>query len=142
MWIVDTCLVLDVLDDDPAFGRISARILAQHLEDGLAICPVTYIELAPAFDGDAALEDEFLRGLGARHDVPWTDADTLAAHQAWMRHVRQRRSGVAPRRPIADVLIGAFASRHEGLITRNLKDFRRTFPNLELLDPSVTTPGG
>ena len=51
-WVVDTCVVLDVLEDDPQFGRASARLLERLLREGLAISPVTMVELAAAFGGD------------------------------------------------------------------------------------------
>ena len=41
-----------------------------------------------------------------------------------------RRSGATPRRPIADILIGAFALNRRGLVTRNGADFRRWYPKL------------
>lgn len=48
-WVVDTCVVLDVLEDDPQFGRASAKLLENLLRDGLAVSPVTMVELAAAF---------------------------------------------------------------------------------------------
>jgi hypothetical protein len=48
-WVVDTCVVIDVLENDPDFGLRSARLLEERLAEGLAICPVTHVELAPAF---------------------------------------------------------------------------------------------
>ena len=41
MWVVDTCVVLDVFEDDPEFGRDSAGLLEKLLPDGLAVSPVT-----------------------------------------------------------------------------------------------------
>jgi hypothetical protein len=49
--------------------------------------------------------------------------------------VLAKRAGTAPKRPIADVLIGAFASRFDGMLTRNAKDFQAVFPGLKLLEP-------
>jgi predicted nucleic acid-binding protein len=54
---------------------------------------------------------------------------------AWHRHIRQRRAGQSPRRPVADVLIGAFACRFRGLLTRNPRDFAEAFPDLRLVAP-------
>jgi hypothetical protein len=51
-WVVDTCLLIDVAEADPAFGVASARLLDVKRVDGLAICPVTNVELAPVFNGD------------------------------------------------------------------------------------------
>jgi hypothetical protein len=62
----------------------------------------------------------------------WTLADTECAHRAWNAYVQARRASDVPKRPVADVLIGAFACRYQGLITRNPVDFRRCFPKLKL----------
>ena len=134
-WVVDTCVVIDVLENDPDFGLRSARLLQERLAEGLAICPLTHIELAPAFEGDLAEQKRFLDQAGLVHDGAWTLADTEAAHQAWHRHLAARRAGSLPKRPIADILIGAFASNRQGLITRNSRDFRANFPDLQILEP-------
>jgi len=131
-WVVDTCMLIDVLENDPQFGRTSALTLDSFAASGLVACPVTYAELAPAFQGDAALQDEFLDGVGIDFSQDWTWADTLYAHAAWHRFVQQRRARALPRRPLADILIGAFASRFQGLITRNVTEFASLFPDLEL----------
>ncbi len=135
-WVVDTCMLIDVLDDDPRFGRSSALTLDSYARDGLVACPLTYTELAPAFQGDIALQDEFLYGVGIDFRQDWTWADTRRAHEAWHRFVERRRSQSLPRRPLADILIGAFASRFQGLITRNAGDFQSIFPGLNLGEPS------
>ncbi len=134
-WVVDTCVLIDILEDDPQFGRASALSLDTHASDGLVVCPISYAELAPAFGGDPALQDEFLSGVGADYRQDWTWDDTLGAHEAWERFIRRRRAGLLPKRPLADILIGAFASRHGGLITRNPDDFKSVFPDLPLRVP-------
>ena len=135
IWVVDTCVVIDVLENDADFGLRSAQLLEDRLAEGLGICPVTQMELAPAFEGDLVEQKRFLDLAGIDYDGGWTGADTMAAHLAWQMHVAARRSGKQPKRPIADVLIGAFASTRRGLITRNARDFRRMFPELEILEP-------
>jgi predicted nucleic acid-binding protein len=134
-WVVDTCLLIDVLEDDPQFGADSAALLERLMNDGLEVCPVTYAELAPAFGGDRALQDEFLRGIGIALPADWSWGDTLAAHEAWARFVRLKRKGTVPRRPLADILIGAYAAGREGLVTRNPGDFVPIFPKLALREP-------
>lgn len=134
-WVVDTCVLLDVLEDDPAFGAASAELLERLLADGLEICPVTFAELAPAFAGDCGLQEEFLVGVGVSLPPAWQEDDTVAAHQGWARHVRRKRRGGHPRRPLADVLIGAHATRRSGLVTRNSGDFRPIFPDLRIVVP-------
>ncbi|MDH3404007.1 MAG: type II toxin-antitoxin system VapC family toxin [Acidobacteriota bacterium] len=137
VWVVDTCMLIDILEDDPRFGEASARALDEHLGEGLNVSPVTYAELAPAFGGDLALQDEFLAGVGIAFQEDWVWQDTLRAHAAWNAHIQRRRAGQAPKRPLADVLIGSFALRFRGLITRNPDDFRTFFPSLVLRAPRV-----
>jgi predicted nucleic acid-binding protein len=52
MWVVDTCVVLDVFENDPQFGIDSAKLLEKLIPAGLAVSPVTMVELSAAFDGD------------------------------------------------------------------------------------------
>lgn len=137
IWVVDTCVILDVLEDDPEFGLRSARLLEQRLAEGLGICPVTHVELAPAFGGDLGAQKCFLDQAGIDYRGGWTLADTEAAHRAWHLHVAARRSGTLAKHPIADILIGAFASNRRGLITRNPRDFRNNFPDLQILEPAT-----
>jgi predicted nucleic acid-binding protein len=134
-WVVDTCLLIDVAEADPSFGTASARLIDSKRPDGLTVCPVSYVELAPVFSGDARAQNEFLFNLGVSWPEAWTLADTAAAHEAWHRYVRAKRAGQVPKRPVADVLIGAFASRFDGILTRNEADFSRVFPNLATLAP-------
>jgi len=49
--------------------------------------------------------------------------------------VQKRRGHQTRKHPVADVLIGAFATRFEGLLTRNAGDFQKLFPSLGLLEP-------
>lgn len=57
------------------------------------------------------------------------------AHKAWFEYVTRKRSGEVGKRPVADVLIGAYAMQKGGLISRNEKDFRSLFPALEIFNP-------
>ena len=135
-WVVDTCILLDILMEDATFGRTSAQALEVCLEESLIICPITYAELSPAFQGNRALQEEFLIEVGVDFRQDWIWADTLRAHQAWNDIIRRKRSGQLPRRPLADALIGAYASRFRGLITRNAEDFTKLFPSLPLRVPA------
>jgi predicted nucleic acid-binding protein len=131
-WVVDTCVLIDVLEDDPVFGGTSADLLEKSLRDGLVLCPVTMVELSPAFAGNLETQKHFLEQVGIDFTEGWTLADTECAHRAWNAYVQARRASDAPKRPVADLLIGAFACRYQGLITRNPTDFRRWFPKLKL----------
>jgi predicted nucleic acid-binding protein len=129
-WVVDTCLLIDVAENDPEFGKTSARLLDRRRSAGLLIAPVSYVELAPLFNGVTEAQNEFLDSSGVNWTHTWTWPDTIAAHRAWDHYLLKRRTGKISKRPIADVLIGAFAVRFNGLLTRNTKDFRGLFPDL------------
>jgi len=135
-WVVDTCVLIDVLEDDPEFGIVSAQTLDAHSEDGLVVCPITYAELAPAFQGDRTLQDEFLSGVGVDFRQEWSWEDTIRAHEGWNDFIQRKRAGQLPKRPLADILIGAFATRFQGLLTRNPADFEPVFRDLTLRLPA------
>lgn len=132
MWVVDTCVVLDVFEHDPHFGLSSAKLLEKLLPSGLCVAPVTMVELAAAFGGDMTEQKRFLDQAGISHSESWTVADTAEAHRAWTQYVRARRVERTAKRPVADLLVGGFASNRAGLVTRNGDDFRRWFPRLPL----------
>lgn len=134
-WIVDTCVVLDVFENDPQFGQASAKLLQRLLPDGLAVSAVTMVELSAAFEGDMSEQKRFLELSGISHSEAWTVADTDAAHRAWNAYVKSRRADKVPKRPVADILIGGSALNRKGLITRNASDFRRWFPKLAIREP-------
>jgi hypothetical protein len=134
-WVVDSCVVLDIALDDPSFGASSAKCLSQALRDGLFLCPVTQIEIAPCFNGDMRHIRAFAALIGAQLTMDWLPIDTERAMKAWHAHIAQKKKGEAMRRPVADVLIGAFALRAGGLITRNRKHFAALYPSLKMLEP-------
>ena len=134
-WVVDTCLLLDLALDDPKFFPATARLLNEKQAEGLIVCPVSVVEMSPVFGGKFTAVEEFLEQLGIPWPEAWTLADTQAAFTAWDRYVTGKRQGNIPKRPIADVLIGAFATRFQGLLTRNSADFRSLFPALTIVEP-------
>lgn len=137
-WVVDTCVLIDVLEGDPEFGVPSAKCLARLLSAGLVACPVTTIEMAPAFSGDQGGQIEFFARCGVSDVQDLTTADVRRAFAPWCDYVtakRRNKSARIPKRPIADIMIGAFACRFDGLITRNGSHFHPWFPELALVDP-------
>ncbi len=91
--------------------------------------------MAPVFDGDAERQELFLFHLEVSGSEIWTHKETLAAHTAWYRYVKARRLHRTNKRPLADILIGAFSERFDGLLTRNESDFRHSFPDMTILVP-------
>lgn len=140
MLVVDTCVLIDIADNDPSFGRPSALCLAKHLNEDLVVSPISYVELAPLFEGSTRRLDEFLGGVGVRCDELFELSDRAAAFAAWFRHVSAKRAGRAGKRPVADVLIGAMAARADGIITRKGADFISLFPGIPIIDPMRQKP--
>jgi predicted nucleic acid-binding protein len=135
MWTVDTCVLIDIASADPKFSKFSAECLREYLRQGLVICPVTLVELGPVFSGKIPELRKFLNGCGINFTQPfsWQDAETAQA--LWTDFVIAKRNKTMPKRPVADVMIGAFALGTEGLITRNPKDFIRYIPQLTVVVP-------
>ena len=139
-WALDSCIVLDIALRDPEFGLPSALLVDGLRRDGLVVCPVSIVEITPTFGGLVANVEEFLALLGADPYAAWTAADTASAATGWARYVAQKRAGAAGRRPIADILIGGFACRFQGLVTRNPQHVLPFFPDLAIREPAPPLP--
>jgi predicted nucleic acid-binding protein len=133
--VVDTNVILDLWMNDPAFATSSASCLTKHFQNGLVISPISYVELAPAFRGDWTVLEAYLRQLGISYAEPWTSQDSRKGHELWDLFISLKRQNLVPKRPVADVLIAAFAIRHDGLITRNAADFKWAPPQLKIVVP-------
>ena len=138
-WVVDTCVLIDILRGDKVFSEKSSDALQAKMDDVLTIAPLTYVELAPEFNGDVVAQDAFLDSIWIQCDFDGGRDAMLAAHKAWNEHVMRKRAGAERKRPIADIMIGAYALRKGGLITRNESDFRTLYPNLVIFNPISPT---
>ena len=134
-WVLDTCVLLDVGRDDRSFGSKSCCLTKEKLRQGLVVCLVTFVELAPALSRRIFALEDFLFQLGVDHQEDWLAKDTSSACEARSRYVQSRQEHQVAKRPIADVLIGAFALRFQGLLTGNTDDYRKLFLSLQLISP-------
>mgnify|MGYP003495201419 FL=1 len=134
MILVDTNVLLDVAESDPAWADWSQRQL-EHLAltDTLTINPVIYTEFSIGY---ARIEEvEAVLAAVALPIAPMPREALFLAGKAFLQY-RQRggsRSGVLP-----DFLIGAHASV-EGwrLLTRDVERYRSYFPGLQLIAPGL-----
>lgn len=139
-WVVDTSVVSDLVIGDPVFEAASTACLQAHLADGLVISPVTFVELGPSFAGDDLAAEAFLKDANIGTTEFWSHLDTRFAHRLWHQFQKRRRAIQIVKRPVADVLIAAFAERFQGIITRNAADFRSILPSLIVVEPSTGSP--
>ncbi len=78
-WVVDTSVLLDIRIGHPReAAEHSAQCLKRHAKAGLIVCPVTMIEMAPAFGGNFDTQQRWLDNLGIASRIPWDKKDTEA----------------------------------------------------------------
>ena len=132
MLLVDTNVLVDVLQDDPQWAEWSiGQLRAQARLHQLAINPVIYAEISLSFSTLEAL-DEVINTLGlVVHDIP-RPALFLAA-KAFARY---RQRGGSRQQVLPDFFIGAHAAvQGWPLLTRDASRFRSYFPGLVVLAP-------
>lgn len=132
MTLVDSNVLLDVIQDDPKWGDWSASELAAAFERGpVIINPIIFAEVALAFDSQQELEAHFPASEYERRALPW-GAATLAA-TAFLQY---RRRGGGKISPLPDFYIGAHAATEQlTLLTRDPRRYRTYFPVVHLIEP-------
>lgn len=131
---VDTCVLLDVLTADAAFGGSSMAALERAVSAGsLIVSEIVYAEVAAAFEGDRGRLDAFLADAGAELRESGPDALALAGAK-WKDYLRR---GGSRRRLLADFLVGAHAQKlADCLLTRDSDFYGERFRDVVVVDPS------
>lgn len=134
MVLVDTNVLLDVVQDDPAWAAWSqAQLDGWAARDDLCINPVIYAELSIAYERIEDLEDTLREAKLRMLEIP-REALFLAG-KAFLAYRRKRgiRSGVLP-----DFVIGAHAAiMGLPLLTRDTSRYRTYFPSIALISPEM-----
>lgn len=132
MLLVDTNVLVDVLQDDPQWADWSiAQLRAQSKLRALAINPVIYAELSLSFATLEALDAEVARMELALREIP--RAALFLAGKAFAQY---RRRGGSRTRVLSDFFIGAHAAVERWpLLTRDAARFRTYFPSLQVVAP-------
>lgn len=132
MTLVDTCILLDIVQADPAWGDWSLAQLELAADRGpLVINPVIYAEFAAGYPSIESAELA-LGVFGARLEELPREALFLAgkAHRQY-RERKGTRAGV-----LADFFIGAHAAvRSIPVLTRDISRIRTYFPTVVLISP-------
>ena len=132
--MVDTNVLLDVVEDDPTWADWSQRQLdAASLRGPICINPVIYAELSIAFARIEELEAVVADGGLEVEEIP-REALFLAG-KVFLRY-RQRSRTVVERNVLPDLFIGAHAAvRGLPILTRDVGRYRTYFPTVELITP-------
>lgn len=132
MLVVDTNVLLDVLQDDPQWAEWSiAQLRAQARVHILVINPVIYAEISLSFSTMEALDTAVARMALEIREVP-----KAALFLAGKAFVQYRRRGGGKTQVLPDFFIGAHAAVNGWpLLTRDASRFRTYFPRLVVLAP-------
>jgi len=130
--LVDSNVLLDLLNEDAEWMDWSASMLARAAEEGLVVInPLVYAETSVAFDTIEELEEALPPSYFVREPLPWE-----AAFVAGKAYAAYRRRAGSKRSPLADFYIGAHAAvRGHTLLTRDAARYRAYFPKLRILAP-------
>jgi predicted nucleic acid-binding protein len=130
--LVDTNVLVDVLEDDPDWGDWSvAQLQAQSKVHRLVINPIIYSELSLTFSTIEAL-DHVLDGMELRMlEIP--KPALFLAGKAFLQY---RRSGGVKNNVLGVFFIGAHVAV-SGLpvLTRDTRRYRNYFPSIRLVTP-------
>ena len=132
MLLVDTHVLVDVLQDDPQWANWSiGQMRAQASIHQLAINPVIYAEISLSFSTLEALDSVVATLALELREIP-----RPALFLAVKAYAQYRKRGGTRLQILPDFFIGAHAAvEHWPLLTRDASRFRTYFPTLEVLAP-------
>jgi predicted nucleic acid-binding protein len=132
MILVDTNVLLDVLEDDPGWASWSqARLEAAIATDTLAINPVIYSELSIAF---ARIEE--LEAVIADASLNVEPIPREALFLAGKVFLKYRRTRGIKQSVLPDFYVGAHAAiANCPILTRDVARYRTYFPTVPLIAP-------
>ncbi len=132
MILVDTSVLLDLLQDDPRWAAWSeAALEAASGRDALAVNDIVYAELSTRY-GRIEDCDDALAFLGMAH-APMPRAALFLAGKAFLKY---RARGGTKTGVLSDFFIGAHAAVESApLITRDTARIKAYFPSVTLIAP-------
>ena len=132
MLLVDTNVLVDVLEDDPQWANWSVgQLRAQSKIHRLAINPIIYAELSLTFSTAEAL-DQALDDL----DLAMVEIPRPALFLAGKAFIRYRRQGGTKTNVLGDFFIGAHAAvSGHAVLTRDTRRYASYFPSVVMVSP-------
>jgi predicted nucleic acid-binding protein len=134
MILVDTNVLIDVLEDDPQWAEWSvAQLRAQSRIHELAINAIVYAELSLAFERLEELDDAVTR-LGLKLlEIP-----RPALFLAGRAFLSYRKAGGSRSNVLPDFFIGAHAAvAGVAIVTRDARRYASYFPAVKLVLPAT-----
>jgi predicted nucleic acid-binding protein len=131
--LVDSNVLIDVIQEDPAWFDWSARRLRSAAQSRIAVInPIIYAEVSVGFDSMAVFEDAIALFQFERQPLPWE-----AAFLAGKAYARYRQRGGLKTAPLPDFYIAAHAAvKGLTLLTRDARVYRDYFRRLKLIAPN------
>lgn len=130
--LVDTNVLVDVLEDDPDWAEWSiSQLRSQSKVHRLIINPIIYSELSLTFSAVEAMDET----LGFM-EIPMVEIPKAALFLAGKAFVQYRRKGGTKTNVLGDFFIGAHAAV-SGLpvLTRDVRRYAHYFPSVRLVSP-------
>lgn len=129
MILVDTCVIIDILTDDPIWYDWSSFQLFQTHET-LCINPIVFGELAVKSLNIDVLDESLAKFK--RLPLPYEAA--FLAGKAFDRYKNKQKGQKIS--PLSDFFIGAHAATSRmKLLTRDLNRYQTYFPEIQLIHP-------
>jgi predicted nucleic acid-binding protein len=131
MIFVDSCVLIDIFNDDAQWKSWSIAQVSQALPRGLCINAVVYAELSGSFATQQDVSAAIKRGRLEIKEITME-----AAYLAADAFKRYRLNKGQFKTALPDFFIGAHAQVLScPLLTRDPKRFATYFPNIELITP-------
>jgi len=130
--LVDSCVILDIMTEDPKWFDWAATILEKQARHNLLLInPIIYAEISIGFRNIEELEAALSTTFFKRMPLPW-EASFLAS-KAFLQY---RKMSGHKTLPLPDFFIGAHAMI-EGwsLLTRDIERFQYYYPKLKIISP-------
>lgn len=131
---LDTNMIISLLDTADTRHSDALKAITQYQAQGFVVSPVVYAELRAGQQW--GIYQRWLQHVQMQVVWPMPPEVWDLAGERSAQYTAQRRSGQAPRRVLADFLIGAHAEFHGlDLLSFDQTVYGSVFPDVTLLQP-------
>ena len=133
-YLVDSCILLDILTDDPQWAGISQDLLETSSRKAeLFINPLIYTEISIGYTEQADL-DKVVNIMA----LSWEEIPQKALFLTGKAFLSYRRNQGTKLRPMPDFYIGAHAQiQGYTILTRDVSRYKTYFPTVQLITPEI-----